>query len=244
VQIAKEYAVKDARIKVYVNPVQLGDYKNRNQAASYASGKYLKYVDSDDYIYPWGLRILVQSMEQFPDAGFGLCSLPQDDYYNKPFPFELTCKQAYEYHYFGPGLFDSPPLASIIKKEVFEAVNCFNPGRMVGDLELWHRIAQSYKVVLMMDGLVWTRRHANREMRDFRKYFPVYEKIRIHYLTHPHCPLEQKQINQIFRNRVTGLFHLVMYHFLKLHFRHCQEYLNILFINFSRSYKKKAIESI
>ena len=59
VEIAQSYAAKDARIKVYVNEVNLGDYPNRNRAASYARGKYLKYVDADDMIYPYGLEQLV-----------------------------------------------------------------------------------------------------------------------------------------------------------------------------------------
>jgi len=52
VAIAKSYEQKDARIKVYVNDKNLGDYPNRNKAASYAKGKYIKYLDADDIIYP------------------------------------------------------------------------------------------------------------------------------------------------------------------------------------------------
>ena len=46
VAIAKSYEKKDARIKVYVNAQNLGDYPNRNKAASYAKGKYIKYLDA------------------------------------------------------------------------------------------------------------------------------------------------------------------------------------------------------
>ena len=56
VSIAKEFALRDQRIKVYVNDQNLGDYPNRNKAASYAIGKYIKYLDSDDRIKPAGLR--------------------------------------------------------------------------------------------------------------------------------------------------------------------------------------------
>ncbi|WP_315819845.1 glycosyltransferase family 2 protein [Paraflavitalea speifideaquila] len=57
VELAKHYEAHDARVKVYVNEQNLGDYPNRNKAASYASGKYLKYVDADDTLYPWGDRV-------------------------------------------------------------------------------------------------------------------------------------------------------------------------------------------
>ena len=43
VAIAKKFAEKDNRIKVYINENNLGDYPNRNKAVSLAKGKYLKY---------------------------------------------------------------------------------------------------------------------------------------------------------------------------------------------------------
>src|ERR1700689_462412 len=84
VEIAKSYAQKDSRIKVYVNEKNLGDYPNRNKAASYANGKYLKYVDSDDIIYPHCLDVMVGCMEKFSEAAFGLSSVADID---KPYPY-------------------------------------------------------------------------------------------------------------------------------------------------------------
>src|ERR1700730_17371732 len=55
VELAREYERSDSRIKVYLNEKNLGDYPNRNQAASYARGKYIKYIDADDSLYYWGL---------------------------------------------------------------------------------------------------------------------------------------------------------------------------------------------
>ena len=77
VEIAREFASRDERIRVVVNDENLGDYPNRNRAASLACGTYLKYVDADDYIYPGGLQTLMGMMAQFPAAGYGLCSLTQ-----------------------------------------------------------------------------------------------------------------------------------------------------------------------
>jgi glycosyltransferase involved in cell wall biosynthesis len=45
VKIAQEFAEKDKRIRLYINEKNLGDYGNRNKAASYATGKYIKYLD-------------------------------------------------------------------------------------------------------------------------------------------------------------------------------------------------------
>ena len=77
-EIAQSLQVKDARVRYIRNEKNLGDYPNRNKAASLARGKYLKYIDSDDAIYPWGLEWMVKMMESFPEAGWGLCSMEQN----------------------------------------------------------------------------------------------------------------------------------------------------------------------
>jgi len=188
VEIAREYERQDNRIQIFINEKNLGDYPNRNKAASYAKGKYLKYVDADDYIYPWGLALLVNMMEQFPEAGWGLCSLLQ--FVKKPYPFMLTPKEAYLYNYFGLGIFHKAPLSAIIKKEVFDKAGGFAPIRMAGDFEMWHRLAQKYNVVLMPDGIVWYREHGEQEYNHHRGFIPVYEKIKIDYLIDTLCPLD------------------------------------------------------
>jgi glycosyltransferase involved in cell wall biosynthesis len=199
IDIAGEYLAKDARIKFYRNRSNLGDYPNRNMAASYATGTYLKYVDADDYIYPWGLALLVEMMEQFPGAGWGLCSL--DQYVKRPFPFELTPKEAYEYHYRGPGLFHKAPLSSIIRRNVFEKAGGFSPQRMVGDNEMWHRLALQYNVLLMPQGIVWYREHDQQEINDYHEYRVAYERISVSYLNNPGCPLDRPAVDSILRRK-------------------------------------------
>ena len=72
VAIAQAYACKDDRIKVFVNEINIGDYLNRNKAASYATGKYLKYVDSDDKLLKGGLQYCVACMEQNAKADWAM----------------------------------------------------------------------------------------------------------------------------------------------------------------------------
>src|SRR6266540_3355288 len=96
VAIARKYAEIDKRIRIVVNEKNLGQFGNRNFAATLAKGKYIKYLDSDDLIYPNGLEIMVNMMEKYPDAGYGLCSLDQDE--KNIFPFMLSPKEAYKRH--------------------------------------------------------------------------------------------------------------------------------------------------
>ena len=195
VALAQAYAAKDARIRVYQNETNLGDYPNRNQAAAHATGKYLKYVDADDLIYPWGLQILWDCMERFPEAGWGLCSLAQDK--ARPFPFVLDTAEAYRYHYLGPGLFHKAPLSSIIKKELFDAVGGFEPGRMVGDYEMWHRLALKSPVALMPQGVVWYRAHDDQESNVIGEFEEVYRQISLKHLHSESKPLSPAELHQV-----------------------------------------------
>ena len=65
-KIAESIAREDSRIRLIQNEQNLGDYGNRAKAASLARGTYLKYVDSDDLIYPPTLQVMVDAMEKNP----------------------------------------------------------------------------------------------------------------------------------------------------------------------------------
>jgi glycosyltransferase involved in cell wall biosynthesis len=191
-EIAREFAEKDRRVRVVLNEKNLGDYPNRNMAAGLAKGKYLKYVDADDLIYPSGLQVLVSGMEQFPGAGFGLGSLPQDKF--RIFPFTLTPQEAYQRHYFQEQLFHKAPLSAIIRKDVFEAVGGFTGRRYLGDFEMWHILAARYPVVLMPQGIVWYREHAEQEMQNNRTDFTIpfkYLRCAEEMIGRPECPLSE-----------------------------------------------------
>ncbi len=217
--ICKSYAAADSRVKVYSNSENLGDYPNRNKVASYASGKYLKYVDSDDYIYPWALGCMVSMMECFPDAGWGLCSMEPN--HSRIFPFQLESKEIFRYHYFGSGIFQRAPLSSIIRREVFESVGGFRSLRMVGDFDMWHRLSLSYPLVLMPQGMVWYRKHLDQEMTSYRAYLPEYEKILLEHLLSPKCPLDKQEVHLIIFSQKKKLLRQLLSNFLSLRWREC-----------------------
>ena len=189
VEIARRYT-SDPRVQVHVNEKNLGDYPNRNRAASLAHGRYLKYVDSDDVIYRHGLETMVGMMERFPDSGLGLAAFAQDS--ARPFPIRLSPREAYFRHYFRTPIFDPGPLAAIIRKEAFDAVGGFTGKRMVGDFEMWHIVAARYPMVMMPYGLVWYRVHPEQELQDYRTdpQFPfTVLAIACEQLGKPECPL-------------------------------------------------------
>lgn len=48
VEIAKEFAMSDSRIKILQNPQNLGTFATRNIGALNAKGEYLLFLDADD----------------------------------------------------------------------------------------------------------------------------------------------------------------------------------------------------
>lgn len=195
VDIVRKFEAQDSRVRLIINEKNLGDYPNRNCAASHANGEWLKYVDSDDYIYPTGLQVLVDMMEKFPEAGYGLCSIPQ--FIDSPFPICLSPREAYTQNYFHKPIFSKAPLSSIIRKSAWEAVGEFSPEKMTSDMDMWHRLAIRYTVVLMPLGIVWYRVHGEQEIAD-RDRVPIdyqirYEAVTRRMLSDPDVPLSRDE---------------------------------------------------
>src|SRR5580765_8017685 len=95
INIIRQYAVNDSRIRFFSNEKNLGDYPNRNKAASYAKGEYIVYLDSDDKMLQDGLEHCIFAMKSFPEAGIGMY-WP----YSKGEGFLLTSKEAFMEHFF------------------------------------------------------------------------------------------------------------------------------------------------
>lgn len=194
VEIARSFALKDRRVKVYRNEKNLGDYPNRNKAASYAQGKYLKYLDADDMMYDYGLDVMVRYTEQFPEAGFGLASYPDD---NRPFPYLLTPHEIYFESFTKTNHFDRAPGSGLIKRDAFNAIGGFSGKRMVGDYEFWFKIARHYSMVKLPLDLYWNRIHPEQESQsEFarKNYVSLRNEVLKSALAHPECPLTAEDL--------------------------------------------------
>ncbi len=168
VDIAKSYEAKDSRIKVYINESNLGDYPNRNKAASYAKGKYLKYLDSDDAMSNNCLKVMVGEMEKHPDCAFGISSRSLT---NVTVHYPNT---AYRTHFFERGILDLSPSLTIIKKDIFENEKGFLELRCVSDTEFFMRIALKYPLLEMQMNLVNWRQHPDQEIIKGKDEYLMY----------------------------------------------------------------------
>lgn len=190
-QIARDIAATDPRVKVIANKSNLGDYGNRAYAASLAQGEFIKFIDSDDRAYPHTLDVMVRSMDEHPDAAVGLAhSMPED---NEPYPWKLMPEESYRKHFLGRGCFSCGPSGAIIRRDAFESVGGFRKEwGVLSDTEFWLRLATTYPIVLLPPGLVWWRRHDDQEFTKndaMEVYLHRGHELDMQVLTSTDCPL-------------------------------------------------------
>jgi len=188
VDVVRRYQRNDERITLIVNETNLGDYPNRNRAAREAKGEYLKYVDSDDLIYPHGLDVMIRCMNAFPEAGLGLSALPDPA---RPCPISLTPLEAYRENFFERDLLARAPGSAIIRRTAFEQSGGFSGRRQVGDHELWLKLASRFAVVKMPTDLVWDRQHGHQEKEfdNAAMKAVMHEEVQLAALNSDDCPL-------------------------------------------------------
>ena len=193
VEIARGYTT-DARVQVHLNEKNLGDYPNRNRAASLASGRYLKFVDSDDILYPHSLTIMVEAMVAHPDAALGLShSLPEDE---QPYPWKLSPAEAWRKQFLGRGCLSCGPTGAILRRDAFLKIGEFRDWGVLNDADLWSRMAARWPVVLLPPGLVWWRRHDQQEFTKDKAAMTYLERgfdLTLETLSSPECPLDESE---------------------------------------------------
>ena len=165
VEIAKKFAAADSRIKLFINEKNLGDYANRNRAASYACGKYLVNADSDDTMFETVLSKWVDEMEKH-GAAFGMFSKM-----GNTVPLMLNAAETIRTHFFKKPLLMFGPGATIVEREFFFSMNGF-PEKYGPANDMYHHIklASSTPTLFFPFPLINYRLHDAQEINDSYGY--------------------------------------------------------------------------
>lgn len=161
VAVAEAYAARDPRIRIVRNAGNRGDYPNRNHAATFARGAYLKYHDSDDVMYPHCLAVMHGMLDAAPEAGFALSA--SGAWPGGPCPMLLTPEQAYQREYLGGGLFHLGPAAALFRTDVFRRLGGFPLVGCASDYVFWVRACRQVPVLLVPGDLFYWRVHPGQE---------------------------------------------------------------------------------
>ena len=190
VEIARRYERLDPRVRVVVNERNLGQFANRNHAATLGKAPYLKFHDSDDVMYPHCLGVMVPALQSEPRAGFGLSN--SRAWPGGPVPMLLTPKQAYQREFLGFGLFMCGPAGAVFRTEVFHALGGFEDHGTPSDTIFWMRACARYPVLLLPGDLFYYREHAGQAFQApnvARAYATLSRHLWL-ALAAPECPLD------------------------------------------------------
>jgi glycosyltransferase involved in cell wall biosynthesis len=209
VEIARSFAARDSRVKVFVNDTNLGDYPNRNRAARLATGMFIKYHDSDDIMYPHCLEMMVAPMLAEPSASLGM-SLGKN-FPGGPSPMLLTPRLSYQREFLGAGIFSGGPACAIIRREKFIELGLFPSRGVASDYVFWLKAGAVWNIVTLPADLFWWRMHPGQE---FQKEGAELQYAIVHgeawrALASPACPLGKDEIEQAKRTVVVGLLRAI-----------------------------------
>lgn len=190
VTIAKSYTAIDNRTKLYINGKNLGDYPNRNYAASLASGDLMIYVDSDDKILKEGIENIVKCMMQFPKASFGMYS-PWPG-----IPYELSSPEAIYNHFFKKPFLMMGPGGTIQRLSFFKHLNGY-PEKYGPANDMYYNLkACCYSsIVILPFSFMYYRRHEGQQINDSTSYLYNSYLYLKNALAELPLPLTQSQIS-------------------------------------------------
>lgn len=165
-KIAQEYSLKDQRVQVYVNEINLGQFPNRNRALSLAKGKYVKYLDSDDMFYNFSLGYCVNMMENNPGADWGMLSFKKEDE-----GVLYSSNEIIRRHFFGNPILSIGPDGTIYKKDFFLKLGGYS--QMYGPAnDVYTNIlaASRGNLILMTKDFFYYRLHQDQELNNHYGY--------------------------------------------------------------------------
>jgi glycosyltransferase involved in cell wall biosynthesis len=202
VGIVETYARRDSRIRLSLNPRNLGDYGNRRQAATLARGRFLKYHDSDDVMYPHCLAVMLEGLLKEPTAAFALSA--SHSWPGGPCPMLLTPRLAYEREFLGAGLFQLGPASALFRADEFRALGGFPVAGVASDYLFWIAACAKVNVLLVAGDLFHYRIHPGQEVANPANDLPYAHAAGSAWrmLNSHECPLTGDSLERAKRNFV------------------------------------------
>ncbi len=209
VSIVSEYMNTDQRVRVVKNDVNLGQFANRNKAIELAKGELIKFLDSDDYLYPHGLELMVHAMERCPEAGIGVPAT----WFNDKLPFCKTSHDAFLAHYSGGNFLSHGPTAVIYRRDVLKKNHLIFEDKygILADGLFNLKLACLAPVAFFQSGLYYWRVHNEQVTEGQKKTLQMIlerNAIMKAALNYQYCPL------------TTDEKKLIIWNFNKINLRH------------------------
>ena len=223
VPIIQSFLDNEKKIRFYQNYHNLGDYPNRNKAASYAIGKYLVYVDSDDRMFADSLSKFVVAMEMH-QCSFGIFS-----HTGNTEVFILEPAAIIPAHFFRKPVLNFGPVATIVTKDYFNQVGCF-PVKYGPANDMYYNLNAACKTntLVFPFPLVDYRIHEGQEFNNKYSYLYnnyLYLRDALYELDLPLNAVEKALL--VKKNKRRFLINLIKYYYKSLNWSKTREAIRL-----------------
>jgi glycosyltransferase involved in cell wall biosynthesis len=193
----------DTRIRKFRNDTNIGEYANRTRAIQQATGRYVIFIDGDDYIYPNALDVFAYYVGMFPESAM-FFSREWD--HRILYPYKADPVNIYRFEFLDGGIIGGNFTKVLFKREVLAAYS-FPANIRSGDTYIQLKIAQKFAGVAIPEGLTWWRRRKGNATENlFRDERHLAETINYRIaLLNEDCPLPEAEIEQA-KVIIYGLF--------------------------------------
>jgi glycosyltransferase involved in cell wall biosynthesis len=200
-------AIEDERVK-YIYQVNAERCAARNNGIEHANGRYICFLDSDDYYLAERLAILYKSLEQlsFPIGMFytGLL-IDRDGNVNRQPVDYGACDDVFEN--IATHIIHSQQVC--ISREILAEFKYDRRFRIGEDMELWLRIAQNYPVSYLKEQFtVAVREHDDRSVNVMR-YNTGAEQLRLYRYIFTGAHSGGKISDEAKRFMLAGCYHAI-----------------------------------
>jgi glycosyltransferase involved in cell wall biosynthesis len=176
-QIARQYAEQDSRIRIHTNDRFLSQMQNWNHALRQIStdSKYCKVVHADDWLFPECIIQMAAAAEANPAIGLvGAYRLDEDQVNLDGLPYPtgvLSGREICRAHLLGSlYLFGSPTSLLIRSDLIRNRENFYSESNIHADKEACFDILQESDFGFVHQILTYTRRHNETTTTFIRKY--------------------------------------------------------------------------
>lgn len=207
IEIAKGYEQSDSRVKVYINQKNLGDYPNRNKAATYANGDFMMYVDSDDKLNADTINKIFSSVSDITTLNFAMYWSHSNE------TFSLNSNEALTKHFFEKQFLYMGPGGTFIRRSFFNSIGSY-PEKYgpANDMYFNLKACCFSSIHLFPFEFIYYRIHAGQEINNTYSYLYNNYKYMRDALNELPIPFEKEKIKWfIKKNKRRFVVNLFLY---------------------------------
>jgi len=194
--IAERYVKRDERISLYINEKNLGQFPNRNKAASLAKGWLIFWVDSDDTIQPDAIEYVVNQFLAHREVKFSIIYQKGD----LQKPAVMKPEESIRHNYFKDGFLNTGPGGTVIETDYFKLIGGF-PEQYgpIGDKYYNVKAAANTNILLLPYNYLNYRRHEQQEINNTFSYLCDGHRYVADLMQRTDLPLTAKEKNDILK---------------------------------------------